>query len=93
MELQSSNTAFRNHPRALESCPHCFHFHAMSLSITAYTARKSDTFYAAKRYLNNLAVVLLGCVASRPATGWRLTPSNSTRIADGSGVGHGHRDT
>ena len=41
----------------------------MSLSITAYTARKSDTFYAAKRYLNNLAVVLLGCVASRPATG------------------------
>jgi len=34
-----------------------------------------------------LTVVLLGCVASRPVTGWRLPPSNSTQITDGCGVG------
>jgi len=32
------------------------------------------------RYI--LTVVLLGCVASRPVTGWRLPPSNSTQITD-----------
>ena len=36
--------------------------------------------------------MLLRCVASRPVTGWRLPPSNSTQITDGCGVGHGHRD-
>jgi len=29
--------------------------------------------------------LMLGCVASRPVTGWRLCPSNSTRITDGCG--------
>ena len=35
-----------------------------------------------------LAVVLLGCVASRPVIGWRLPHNNSTQITDGCGFGH-----
>ena len=35
-----------------------------------------------------LAVVLLGCVASRPVIGWRLPHNNSTQITHGCGFGH-----
>jgi len=43
-------------------------------------------------YLYFLIFVFLGCVASRPVTGWWLIPSNSTRITYECAVGHGHRD-
>jgi len=40
------------------------------------------------RRIDILAVVLLGCVASRPVIGWRLPHNNSTQITDGCGFGH-----